>query len=74
VHDDGEPVLEVYLLDFNQEIYGHHLRVHFLRKLRDEHKYADLEMLIRQIEKDVACARAYFLSYGSDASGDFPPN
>jgi riboflavin kinase/FMN adenylyltransferase len=71
VHEHGEPVLEVYLLDFNQEIYGHHLRVHFLHKLRDEHKYADLEMLICQIEKDVTCARAYFLSYASDASGPF---
>ena len=71
VHEHSEPVLEVYLLDFNQEIYGHHLRVHFLHKLRDEHKYADLETLTRQIEKDVACTRAYFLSYVSDASGPF---
>jgi riboflavin kinase/FMN adenylyltransferase len=71
VHEHGEPVLEVYLLDFNQEIYGHHLRVHFLHKLRDEHKYVDLEMLVRQIEKDVTCARAYFLSYVSDASRPF---
>jgi riboflavin kinase/FMN adenylyltransferase len=72
VHEYGEPVLEIHLLDFNQDIYGRHLRVHFLHKLRDEHKYADLETLTRQIEKDVTCARAYFLSYASDAPGAFP--
>jgi riboflavin kinase/FMN adenylyltransferase len=63
VHEHGEPVLEVHLLDFNQEIYGRHLRVHFLHKLRDEHKYGDLEALTRQIEKDVTSARTYFSSY-----------
>jgi riboflavin kinase/FMN adenylyltransferase len=72
VHEHGEPVLEVYLLDFNQEIYGRHLRMCFLHKLRDEQKYADLEALVRQIEKDVTCTRAYFLSYSFDASGTFP--
>ncbi|MBN9125931.1 MAG: riboflavin biosynthesis protein RibF [Nitrosospira sp. 56-18] len=72
VHEGGEPVLEVYLLDFNQEIYGRHLRVHFLRKLRDEQKYADLETLVQQIEKDVTCARTYFSSYFPDASVPFP--
>jgi riboflavin kinase/FMN adenylyltransferase len=71
VHEYGEPVLEIHLLDFHQDIYGRHLRVHFLHKLRDEHKYADLETLTRQIEKDVTCARAYFLSYAPDAPGAF---
>src|SRR5688500_1801971 len=32
VHEDGKPVLEVYLFDFHHEIYGYHLRVHFLHK------------------------------------------
>jgi riboflavin kinase/FMN adenylyltransferase len=38
-------VLEVYLFDFSEEIYGRHLRVQFLHKLRDEEKYADLDTL-----------------------------
>jgi hypothetical protein len=40
--------------------------------VRDEHKYPDLETLTQQIEKDVTSARAYFLSYASDAPGAFP--
>jgi riboflavin kinase / FMN adenylyltransferase len=58
--DHGKPVLEVHLFDFDQEIYGQHLRVDFLHKLRDEEKYPDLETLIRQIEQDVTHAKTYF--------------
>lgn len=65
VHEQGKPVLEVYLFDFDQEIYGCHLRVHFLHKLRDEKKYPDLETLTRQIEQDVEHAKDYFASYPS---------
>lgn len=61
IHDAGKPVLEVHLLDFDQEIYGHRLCVHFLHKLRDEAKYADLDSLARQIGRDVADARQFFL-------------
>ena len=58
-------VLEVYLFDFNKEIYGRHLRVNFLHKLRDEAKYADLETLKRQIALDVENAKAYFATADS---------
>ncbi len=60
VKAQGEAVLEVYLFDFKEEIYGKHVRVDFLHKLRDEEKYADLEILKRQIEFDVENAKAYF--------------
>jgi riboflavin kinase/FMN adenylyltransferase len=62
VKSGGEPVLEVYLLDFDAEIYGRHVRVEFLHKFRDEEKFSDLAALTRQIERDVADARAYFAS------------
>ena len=55
-------VLEVYLFDFNEEIYGRHVRVEFLHKLRDEEKYADLDTLKRQIALDVANAETYFFT------------
>lgn len=60
VHEDGKPVLEVHLFDFNQEIYGQQLRMDFLHKLRDEEKYSDLDTLIRQIRLDVENAKKYF--------------
>ena len=62
VHENGKPVLEVHLFDFDQEIYGHHLRMDFLHKLRDEDKYSDLDTLTRQIERDVENAKNYFLT------------
>ncbi len=62
VHKNSKPVLEVHLFDFNQEIYGRHLRVDFLHKLRDEETYSDLETLIKQIAKDVENAKNYFLT------------
>lgn len=54
------PVLEVFLFDFNAEIYGAHLTVHFLHKLRDEAKFESLDALREQIAKDVQTTRQYF--------------
>ncbi len=62
VKAQGAAVLEVYLFDFKEEIYGRHLRVDFLHKLRDEEKYADLETLKRQIALDVENAQQFFVA------------
>lgn len=58
--NDGKPVLEVHLFEFSQQIYGKHLRVEFLQKLRDEEKYPDLETLTRHIALDVEHAKKWF--------------
>ena len=58
--DGTRTILEVYLFDFDAQIYGKHLQVSFLHKLRDEEKYDSLEALKVQIQKDVDAARAYF--------------
>jgi len=60
ITEDGAPVLEVHLLDFQRDIYGRHLQVRFLHKLRDEQKFADLETLKRHIARDVEDARQFF--------------
>ncbi len=60
VYDNGKPILEVYILDFNQEIYRSRLQVTFLHKLRDEEKYPDLETLKEQITLDIEQAKLYF--------------
>ncbi|TJZ73544.1 bifunctional riboflavin kinase/FAD synthetase [Chitiniphilus eburneus] len=61
---DASPVLEVYLFDFDRQIYGEHLRVNFLAKLRDEVKFSGLEALVAQIGKDCDDARAWFATRG----------
>ena len=50
----------MHLLDFSGDIYGSHLQVDFLHKLRDEEKYADVETLKRAIAQDVTNTREYF--------------
>jgi riboflavin kinase / FMN adenylyltransferase len=64
VHANGRAVLEIHLLDFAQEIYGQHIRVEFLHKLRDEEKYPDLKSLTQQIALDVENTKKWFKENG----------
>ncbi len=58
VHDDQTiPNVEAYLLDFDREIYGQHLKLDFVARLRDELKFSSLDALIEQMHRDVAQAR-----------------
>ena len=57
---DGQPVLEVHLFDFDRQIYGAHVRVHFLHKIRDEMKFPDPETLRQWMIADEQKARDYF--------------
>jgi riboflavin kinase/FMN adenylyltransferase len=54
----------VHLLDFEGVLYGKHLRVTFLEKLRAEQKFDGLEALRAAIAADVARARNYFEAHG----------
>ena len=60
VKDNAAPLLEVHLFDWSEDIYGRHLRVKFLAKLRDEEKYDGLEALRVAISGDAARARQFF--------------
>ena len=53
-------LLEVHLLNFNEDIYGQHVQVTFLEKIRDEMKFENIDALIEQIKKDIAHATRYF--------------
>ena len=48
------------MLDFDGNLYGKHVHVDFLHKIRDEKKFASLDALKAQIKKDVALARDLF--------------
>jgi riboflavin kinase/FMN adenylyltransferase len=56
----------VHLFDFSGDLYGRHLRVEFLHKIRDEEKYADLDTLKAQIARDCDDARDFL---GTHAHG-----
>ena len=52
--------LEVHLLDWQGDLYGQEVRVEFLEHVRPEQRFAGLDALRAQIDRDVAAAREYF--------------
>ena len=58
--DGQNPVLEVHIFEFSQNIYGKKINVEFLHKLRDEKKFNGLDELKEQIFKDISTAKQYF--------------
>ncbi len=53
-------MLETHILDFDRNCYGALIQVEFLKKLRDNQKFPDLETLTAAIQNDVDTARSYF--------------
>jgi riboflavin kinase/FMN adenylyltransferase len=53
----SEKLLEVHLFDFNGDIYGRHVSVEFVHKLRDEQSFESLDALGQQIARDESAAR-----------------
>lgn len=49
--------LEVHLFDFDRDIYGQHVCIRFIRKLRNEKKFDSFETLKQQIDQDCITAR-----------------
>lgn len=56
--DGVEPLLEAHLFDFAGDLYGRHIEVEFVAKLRDELKFPDLPSLTEQMHRDAEQARA----------------
>lgn len=54
------PLLEVHLFDFDRDIYGKHISVRFVHKLRNEQRFPNFDALKAQIAADAAAARAFF--------------
>lgn len=57
----GKVILETHLFDFDRDIYGKYVEVHFKHKIRDEMRFSSLEELKAQIVKDVAEAKRILL-------------
>jgi len=47
-----ERSLEVHIIDFDQDIYGKRIRIHFESRLRDEMKFDSVEALKSQLDRD----------------------
>jgi riboflavin kinase/FMN adenylyltransferase len=59
VDDSIQANLEVHVLQGNPQLYGRHLEVTFLHKLRDEQKFASVDLLRGQIDRDAEAARRW---------------
>jgi len=69
----GEDVrFEVYLFDFDGDLYGKHLRVALLGFIRPEMKFSGLDQLKAQIAADCDTARRMLAEYRGPAPGTHP--
>ncbi len=54
------PSIELFILDFDRDIYGENVRVEFLKRLRDVRPFSTAEALVDQMRLDEETARAFF--------------
>lgn len=54
----GDRTLEAYLLDWEGDVYGDTIEAAFMKRLRDELRFASAEELTEQIARDVDATRA----------------
>lgn len=64
--DHGAPVLEVFLFDFDGDLYGREIEVEFLDFIREDQRFPDARSLVSQMEAD--CARAREIIEAVDAN------
>jgi riboflavin kinase/FMN adenylyltransferase len=57
-------ILEVHLLDETINLYGQHMEVRFIEKMRNEQHFETLELLKQQIACDIERARRILGNYG----------
>ena len=63
VTDDKVQVCEVHILDFDKEIYGENVTITFLKKLRGEQKFASIDELAMQLDKDKELSLKHIADY-----------
>lgn len=59
VTDSAEKRVEVYILDFNREIYGQHIELELMHRIREDRKFNSMEELILQMNQDKEFAINY---------------
>jgi riboflavin kinase / FMN adenylyltransferase len=64
-YDNGMPVLEVFLLDFDGDLYGRDIEVEFVDFIRADRKFDTSEALIAQMQADCARARDILAATGA---------
>lgn len=55
----GEPLLETFVFDFSGDLYGRELEIEFVAHLRDEQRFASVELMVQQMQDDARRAREW---------------
>lgn len=63
VSDANKITIEAYLLDFDQQIYGQDLELKLLKRVRDEEKFENIELLQQKMKEDEAILRDWIRTY-----------
>jgi len=63
VRSGGPASLEAFLFDFSGDLYGRRVSIEFVKKLRDEARFASLDELAAQIRRDCDAAREVFRAH-----------
>ncbi len=61
--DGKNQSIEVHFFDLNTDIYNEDVKIEFLERLRDEHKFDSLELLQKQLNQDKINAQKFMKSY-----------
>jgi len=61
---EPRPVVETFILDFDEDIYGREMQIDLLHRLRGEERFASAEGLIAQMHKDIENTREWFKANG----------
>ena len=56
--DGAEPLIEVFVLDYDGDLYGHQATVYFLERLRSQERYQTISELVAQMRADVLLTRS----------------
>lgn len=67
--DDGAPLLEVFLFDFDGDFYGAEIDVAFVGWIREEMRFSSADDLVRRMQDDAARAKIML----GETRGAFPP-
>jgi riboflavin kinase/FMN adenylyltransferase len=60
--DAGAVSIEVFLFDFDADLYGRQMEVSFIKRLRGETKFPDANALVAQVRKDIEEAKKILCS------------
>ena len=69
VTDDGPRVVEAFVLDFTGDLYGRHVRIEFVKRLRAQERFDDVDALVAQMRRDVEAARDALAQAAATAAG-----